>query len=117
MNGWLFDYVNRVPSITDVQIAEMRHILPVMQAETPGMYQLIDGGDKVDPRADVSALLERLTSKVTPTVIAYVDGGCVQGAKASHDVKFQVLDNDNVKAGDPGEVTLQQYESLPVAAY
>lgn len=69
------------------------------------------------PNADVSALLERLTSKVTPSVIVYVDGGCVQGAKASHDVKFQVLDNDNVKAGDPGEVTLQQYESLPVAAY
>ena len=69
------------------------------------------------PNADISALLERLTSKVMPTVIAYVDGGCTQGARASHDVMFRVLDNDNVKAGDPGEVTLRQYESLPVLVY
>ena len=49
MSGWLLGYVNRVPSITGEQIAEMRHILPVMQAETPGMYQLIAGSDKLDP--------------------------------------------------------------------
>lgn len=69
------------------------------------------------PNDDILELLERLTSKVTPTVIVYVDGGCVQGARASHNVQLQVLDNDNVEAGDPGDVTLQQYESLPEAVY
>lgn len=52
MNGeWLYEKVRRVPEITDAQIAEMRHIEPVMLSET-GMYRRMARAATVHPREE-----------------------------------------------------------------
>lgn len=52
-HDWLYSKVRRVPEITDEQIAEMRHIEPVLRAPDSCMYRRIKGADKLHPR-DVS---------------------------------------------------------------
>lgn len=47
---WLYEKVSRVPDITDEQIAEMRHIEPVLRSQNSGMYRRIKDVDTVDPR-------------------------------------------------------------------
>jgi hypothetical protein len=51
-NQYLYEVISRVPVITDEQIAEMRHIEPVLK---DGMCRRIKGIEKVHPR-DVSFL-------------------------------------------------------------
>jgi len=55
MSDWLYDKVNRVPPITDEQIAEMRHIEPVLKLPDSCMYRRIAGCQSLHPR-DVSFL-------------------------------------------------------------
>lgn len=50
---WIFELVNRVPSISDAEISEMRHIEPVLAED--GMFRRIVGVEKLHPR-DVSFL-------------------------------------------------------------
>ena len=70
MNGpWLYEKVNRVPEITDDQIAEMRHIEPVLEVVRSGMYQRIRGIKHIDPRAtsflwDAQPIGEEFTADV-----------------------------------------------------
>jgi hypothetical protein len=49
MSKYLYEAVNRVPHITDKQIAKMRHIEPVIKSEG-GMYRRIKGVEKLHPR-------------------------------------------------------------------
>lgn len=49
MRSYLYENVQRVPSITDKQIAEMRHIEPVVKSSGV-MWRRILGADKIDPR-------------------------------------------------------------------
>ena len=51
---YLFELVNRVPEITDEQIAEMRHIEPVFRV-VGNIYRRIKDVDKLHPR-DVSCI-------------------------------------------------------------
>jgi hypothetical protein len=51
MADWLYEQITRVPEITDAQIAEMRHILPVLAVPNSSMYQLVRGADALDPRS------------------------------------------------------------------
>lgn len=57
-NQWLYELVNRVPSITNDQIAKMRHIEPVVKIPNSVFYQRIEGADKLHPR-DVSCIWDR----------------------------------------------------------
>lgn len=50
MSDWLYNKVRRVPEITDGQIADMRHILPVLRVPDSCMYRRIKDADKVHPR-------------------------------------------------------------------
>lgn len=54
MKTWIFDLIHRVPDISDDQIAEMRHIEPVLQTDG-AMFQRIARASKLHPR-DVSFL-------------------------------------------------------------
>lgn len=49
-DDWLFDKIQRVPKISNKQIAAMRHIEPVLQDEETRMYQRIKGIEEIDPR-------------------------------------------------------------------
>jgi hypothetical protein len=53
MKKRLYELVNRVPDISDAEIAEMRHIEPLLGAD--GMFRRIEGADSLHPR-DVSFL-------------------------------------------------------------
>ena len=55
---WLYELVNRVPSITNGQIAKMRHIEPVVKIPNSVFYRRIEGADKLHPR-DVSCIWHR----------------------------------------------------------
>ena len=48
MSDWFYDTLQRTPPITDNQIAEMRHIEPVMKLDH--MFQRIKGAAGIDPR-------------------------------------------------------------------
>lgn len=50
MADWLFDKIQRVPEISDEQVAAMRHIEPVLRVGESCMYRGIAGIDKIDPR-------------------------------------------------------------------
>jgi hypothetical protein len=50
MSDWLYDKVQRVPPISDAQIAEMRHIEPVLKIPESVMYRRIKDADLLDPR-------------------------------------------------------------------
>lgn len=49
MSEYLYEKMRRVPTITDEQIAAMRHIVPVL-SDGFGMYRRIVGIDAIDPR-------------------------------------------------------------------
>ena len=49
MGEWLYDEVKPVPEITDAQIAEMRHIEPLIKSGE-GMFRRIKGAKTIDPR-------------------------------------------------------------------
>ena len=51
-NKYLYECVNRVPKISDKQIAKMRHIQPVLKDSETGMYRSIRGISDVDPRRE-----------------------------------------------------------------
>lgn len=50
MAEWLFEQINRVPKISNKQIAAMRHIEPVLKTENSCMYRRIKDADKLAPR-------------------------------------------------------------------
>ena len=50
MSVWLFERVIRIPHITDSQIAEMRHIEPVLRVRDSCMYQRIKGIESIHAR-------------------------------------------------------------------
>lgn len=50
MTDWMYNKVQRVPPITDEQIAEMRHIEPLLRVENSVMYRKIRNSDRLDPR-------------------------------------------------------------------
>lgn len=68
-DDWLYNKVQRVPPITDAQIAEMRHIEPILRLPDSCMYRRMKGADKLHPRdvsfLTVAAEFERLQSKAT----------------------------------------------------
>lgn len=47
---YLYEFVDRRPRISDKQIAEMRHIVPVIRDQESIFYRLQKDGDKIDPR-------------------------------------------------------------------
>jgi len=47
---WLYECVNRVPEISDEQIAEMRHIHPVLRVGTGSMFRSIAGSENIHAR-------------------------------------------------------------------
>ena len=49
---WLYERVQRVPSISDKQIALMRHIHPVLRVGESSFFRRIEGIEKVDPRTE-----------------------------------------------------------------
>ncbi len=49
MSDWLYDKIERVPTITPAQVAEMRHINPVLKVEDSPMFRRIAGAESVDP--------------------------------------------------------------------
>lgn len=54
---YLYELVQRVPKISDKQVAKMRHIHPLFKGSN-GMYRKMIGVDKLDPRS-VSFLFEQ----------------------------------------------------------
>ena len=50
MDNWLYEQIERVPKITDAQIAKMRHIEPLLKDRDSGMYRRTDNGSRLDPR-------------------------------------------------------------------
>lgn len=54
-HDWLYDKIQRVPAITDEQIAEMRHIEPVLRDGERQWFRRIKDARKLHPR-DVSFL-------------------------------------------------------------
>lgn len=49
-NRWLYEYVQRVPPISDEQITKMRHIDPLVKLPDSVMYRRIKDAGKIDPR-------------------------------------------------------------------
>jgi hypothetical protein len=50
MSDWLYEKIQRVPAISDAQIAAMRHIEPVLRDGESGMFRRIIGIGKIDPK-------------------------------------------------------------------
>lgn len=49
MSDWLYDKIKRVPPITDEQIAEMRHIEPVLKVPDSAMYRRVKDAQEIHP--------------------------------------------------------------------
>lgn len=52
MPDWLYEKVRRVPEISDEQIAEMRHIEPLVKMPESIMYRRVKGVELLDPRSE-----------------------------------------------------------------
>lgn len=51
-DSWLYEHVQRVPPISDEQIAKMRRIEPVVKVPESCMYRRIKGADKIHPQTE-----------------------------------------------------------------
>lgn len=70
MSDYLYEHVRRVPEITDDQIAEMRHIEPVLRIEH--MYRRIKNADAIDPR-DESCIWNAEPTDAEPFTVGLLD--------------------------------------------